>query len=131
VRPVAKILIADDEAPVRQVMALACRMDGHEVREAFDTPSTIALYESFRPDLLVLDLYMPGGGGGVVLRNLRQAHQGRIVPVVVVSGYLTDMAPSARENLNAAAILEKPFRVDSLRAAIREALEAPPDAPGA
>ena len=118
----ARILIADDEAPMREMMELACRMDGHETHLAYDTPSTLGAYESYDPDVLILDLYMPGGGGAFALKQLRFSRPGGVCPVIVVSGYIADMSSEAQENLDAVAIIEKPFSIDALRSAIRAAL---------
>jgi two-component system response regulator RegX3 len=118
----AKILIADDEAPMREMMGLACKLDGHEVHLAYDTPSTLSAYERVDPDLLLLDLYMPGGGGAFALKQLRLSRPGRVCPVVIVTGYIADMDEEARENLAASSIIEKPFNLEVLRHAIRTAL---------
>jgi DNA-binding response OmpR family regulator len=118
----AKILVADDEAPMREMLALACRMDGHEVVKAIDTPTTVSTYVQVRPDLLVIDLSMPGGGGAHALRQLRFAGGGKICPVIVVSGMLGELSDGQISELGATAVLEKPFTIDTLRSAVREAL---------
>src|SRR5438309_1558380 len=60
----ARILVADDEAAMRQMVRLACERAGHEVFEAGNAPTAVEAYERLKPDLLVLDLHMPGGGWG-------------------------------------------------------------------
>ncbi len=117
----ARILVADDEAPMRDMIAMACRIDGHEVSEAYDTNSAITQYVSTKPDLLILDLAMPGGGGVDVLRHLG-ASQVPLCPVIIVSGYVADVTGEGRVLIRQHRIIEKPFALETLRAAIREAL---------
>ncbi|MDJ0976005.1 MAG: response regulator [Planctomycetota bacterium] len=117
----ARILVADDEAPMREMIAMACRMDGHEVTEAFDTPSTISAYAGSTPELLILDLAMPGGGGIGVLKHLRAGHL-PMCPVIIVSGYVAEVTGEGRTLIKEHRIIEKPFALETLRAAIREAL---------
>lgn len=119
----AKILIADDEAPMRDMIGFACKMDEHEVMQAYDTPSAVSAYRSFGPDLLILDLYMPGGGGVAVLKQVQFDTGAKLCPVIIVSGYVADMSADTLDNLTVFRIIEKPFSVESLRSAIREALD--------
>ena len=117
----ARILIADDELAMREVLALACRLDGHEVLQAYDTGSAISTYVSGKPDLMILDLSMPGGGGTEVLNALRSTGT-RLCPIVIVTGYLGSVPELMREGLGAFALIEKPFAMDTLREAVRGAL---------
>ena len=118
----ARILIADDEIAMREMLAMACRLDGHEVQQAVDTSSTVSAYATFQPHLLLLDLSMPGGGGIEVLHQLRAAFGARVCPVIVVTGYLDSLPEHMRQGLGAHALIEKPFTMDTLRGAIRSAL---------
>ncbi len=121
----AKILIADDEAPMRDMIAFACKLDNHEVMQAYDTPSAVSAYRSFGPDLLILDLYMPGGGGTAVLKTVQFDTGANLCPVIIVSGHVKDMSSDDFGKLTIYKIIEKPFSVESLRSAIREALRPP------
>lgn len=130
----ARILVADDEAPMRQLMRLACERMGHEVHEAMNTQSAIETYERVKPDLLILDIHMPGGGGPFVLNALRFGGKRKIGPVLVVTGSLVATADEVRSGLNVDRVLPKPFRITDLSAAVRDLLaiaprEAPPPAP--
>ena len=130
----ARILVADDEAPMLHLMRLACERMGHEVHEAMNTQATIEAYERVKPDLLILDIHMPGGGGPFVLNALRFGGKRKIGPVLVVTGSLVATAEEVRSGLNVDRVLPKPFRITDLSAAIRDLLaaaarEAPPHAP--
>jgi len=121
----ARILIADDELAMREVLALACRLDGHEVLQAYDTASAISTYVSSKPELMILDLSMPGGGGTEVLNTLRSTGT-HLCPIVIVTGYLDSVPGLMRDSLGAFALIEKPFALDTLREAVRNALASRP-----
>ena len=59
----ARILVADDVATVRLLVRVACEQIGHEVHEALDATTAVEAYGRVHPELLILDLGMPGGGG--------------------------------------------------------------------
>ena len=65
------IVLADDEADLRAIYAEVLRRDGYDVREAIDGPSALALVAESVPDLLLLDVWMPGLNGFEVLDQLR------------------------------------------------------------
>lgn len=118
----AKILVADDEPAVREMISLACKLDGHAVVEAEDTPKTIRAYIDGKPEVLILDLLMPGGGGMEVLSRLRAMYGANVCPVIVVSGHIELLGPGAGASGRPLLVLEKPFSLDALRQAIRMCL---------
>lgn len=120
----ARILIADDESSIRDMIGMACQREGHEIHEAADAASALTQASEIDPDLIVLDLNMPGGGGQAVLRELDA--QKSSVPVIVVSGHVADMGEVARDSSRVLQILEKPFAIPTLAAAIRLALVKKP-----
>jgi CheY-like chemotaxis protein len=122
----SRILVADDEVPMRQLMRLACERMGHEVHDAIDTQTAISAYERLKPDLLILDIHMPGGGGPFVLNALRFGGKRKIGPVLVVTGSLVATADEVRSGLNVDRVLPKPFRIGDLQTAVRELLAAAP-----
>ena len=120
----AKILIADDEPAVREMISLACKLDGHAVLESEDTQKTITAYIDHKPELLILDLLMPGGGGTEVLAKLRSIYGDKVCPVIVVTGHIELLAPGSGAPGKPLLVLEKPFSLDSLRQSIRMCLTA-------
>ncbi|MFO0933499.1 MAG: response regulator [Planctomycetota bacterium] len=126
----ARILVADDEPPMRMVIRHACERAGHEVHEAIDAPTAIAAYERLKPDLLVLDIGMPGGGGRFVLNTLRFGGTKRIAPVLVVTGSMAGTVDEIRRTLGVEAVILKPFRIVELVRVVQELL-AKPAAPAA
>jgi len=118
----AKILVADDEPPMRQMVRMACERAGHEVVEAINAPTAVEAYERLRPDLLVLDISMPGGGGHFVLNTLRFGGTRRIAPVLVITGSMAGTPDEIRTALGVERALTKPFRISEFLAAVKELL---------
>ena len=118
----AKILVADDEPVMRQMVRMACERMGHEVHEAVDAPSAVLAYDRVKPDLLVLDIGMPGGGGLFVLNSLRFGGRKAIGPVLIITGSIDRSADEVRRELAVDRILPKPFRISDLNACVTELL---------
>lgn len=125
----ARILIADDEAPIREMLKIACELDGHEVRAEMDAPDALAAYREFEPDLMILDINMPGGGGEYIVEQLLATGVARVCPWIVVTGLAHSFTEEEIEGLGAAQVLSKPFTIDSLRMAVQMTLTG--DAMGA
>src|SRR3954463_6939580 len=78
--PEARLLVVDDEPNIRELLSASLRYAGFEVAPAADGQQALTLAESFRPDLLVLDVMMPGLDGFGVVSRMRQS--GRHTPVL-------------------------------------------------
>jgi two-component system, OmpR family, response regulator len=82
----AKILIADDSRFQVQLLATALKQKGHEITVAQDTVQAGMLALRFLPDVMILDINMPGGSGVEVLKRLRRSTRTQDILVIVVSG---------------------------------------------
>ncbi len=78
----AKILVVDDEPNIREVVGLYLRQDGHAVVVAADGEEALRLYRQARPDLVVLDLMLPGVSGLEVCRRIQGE---RRVPLIMLT----------------------------------------------
>lgn len=121
----ARILICDNEEPLRALVRAALDGQGHELFEAADGNGALALCRELRPELVVLDVMMPGRTGLEVLRALR-ADEGLVETKVVV---LTARAQSTdRVSANEAGadlFVAKPFSPLQLAAAVDDLLGRP------
>ena len=81
----ARILVAEDDPQVREVIVRICEFRGHDVEQAPDGVRALEEYDRVRPDLLITDLAMPRGSGEQLVRKIRE--RGRPCPVIVITGY--------------------------------------------
>jgi PAS domain S-box-containing protein len=82
-----RILIADDLHDNANSMAALFRTRGHEVAVAYDGEQALATAESFRPEIILLDIGMPGLSGHDVCRKLREESWGRVALVIAITGW--------------------------------------------
>lgn len=116
------ILIVDDDAAVRRLIATILRADAYEFREAADVADAIAALTE-APQLIVLDINVPGDGGGLaVLAHVRSTEALAAVRVLLVSGVAEAYEDGWGVGLGADGHLAKPFEIDGLRGAVRELL---------
>jgi CheY-like chemotaxis protein/anti-sigma regulatory factor (Ser/Thr protein kinase) len=85
--PACNILVVDDNTDAANSLAKLLQMHGHEVQVAYDGPSGIEAAKSFLPDLILLDIGLPGMDGFEVAKHLRQEPGLKEVPLIAVSGY--------------------------------------------
>jgi two-component system, NtrC family, nitrogen regulation response regulator NtrX len=117
----ARLLVVDDESGVRGALVQLFEYEGHEVRDAEDGHDGIAFAKEFRPDVIFLDVKMPGLDGLDVLARLREDDPDALV--VMISGHGTiDTAVEATRK-GAYDFLEKPLDTDRLLVTLRRALE--------
>ncbi len=117
----ARVLIADDEAAIRQSVGAILRYEGYEVADAVDGPSALEQLRRGGIDALLLDVKMPGMDGFEVMAGLKA--EGLEVPTVVISGH--DAVANAVEAIKRGAydFLEKPFKKEELLVRLQNAVE--------
>jgi CheY-like chemotaxis protein len=81
----AKILVIDDDAEVREMVRLTLRIRGYIVHEAADGRIGLAMMDEVKPDLVILDLMLPGMSGTEVMRHLRADPNHAGTPVIILS----------------------------------------------
>ena len=116
--PGKKILIVDDEPAIRLLYREEFADEGYEVAEAADGEAALAAFAEAAPDLVILDINMPGANGIEVLRRMKE--QRPKVPVVLNSAY-----QEFKQNLGtwaSDAYVVKSFDTDELKAAVRRLL---------
>lgn len=123
----ANILVIDDEANIRNMIALALQQVGHTVDSAQDGPAGLAKFgEGHTYDLVLLDQRMPEMEGLEVLRELRRRAPNARIVMITAFGTI-DLAVDAMK-AGATDFLRKPFTLETLRGAVESSL-APPTEP--
>jgi two-component system phosphate regulon response regulator PhoB len=119
----SRVLVVDDDQRVRTVVSWQLEADGFAVTEAGDGATALAEIERGRPDLVVLDLSLPGVGGLDVLRRVREADgTAPPLPVIVLSGRSGETDRIIGLDLGADDYLVKPFSPGELAARVRSVL---------
>ena len=112
-----KILIVDDDAVVVKYLKTLLEDHGYDTCTAADSKEALAMVHKEKPDLITLDLEMPGEWGPRFYRKLRREKSLRDTPVVVISGIDGDHAVR-----DAVAFLAKPFDPDKLLGIIKKTI---------
>jgi len=121
---VQDVLIVDDEADIRTLLAGILEDEGFRARQAKDADSCLQALQVRQPNLVVLDIWLEGSrlDGLEILEVIVRDHPG--VPVVMISGHGTiEMAVNAIQ-LGAYDFIEKPFKTDRLIVSVQRAIEA-------
>lgn len=124
-----RVLVVDDDERVRTVVSWQLEADGYTVTQAGDGAAALEQIALDRPDLVVLDLSMPGIGGLDVLRRVREPGGPTPLPVIVLSGRSGETDRIVGLDLGADDYLVKPFSPGELAARVRSVLRrtgAPP-----
>jgi two-component system response regulator MprA len=116
----ARVLIADDDRAIRDSLTRALGLEGYDVVQANDGPSALALIESAKPDVAILDVMMPNIDGLTVCRVLR-AERNRL-PVLMLTARTETPDRVAGLDAGADDYLAKPFDLDELLARLRALL---------
>ena len=111
--------MVDDEPMVREVVARYIELDGHHVHEASDGDEALAWLELNRPDLVVLDVMLPGVDGLTILRRLRESGD---VPVVLLTARIDEADRLLGLELGADDYVVKPFSAREVAARVRAVL---------
>jgi two-component system chemotaxis response regulator CheY len=102
------VLLVEDNDSVRELIRVLLETEGYEIVEAVDGQDGLNKAEVVRPDLMILDLMMPGLDGERVLDELSRHSTLAAIPVLVVSGKYDSLDP-LRERIGEANIFPKPF----------------------
>ncbi len=116
-----KILVVDDEDSIRRTLSAVLQDEGYPVLLAKDGAEALTSAAEEQPDLVLLDIAMPGKSGIEVLESLKEEWPG--LPVIIMSGHGTIETAVKATKLGAYDFIEKPLSIEKLLLAIRNAME--------
>lgn len=120
----AKILVIDDEAQLRDLLTKMLERDGHKVATAFDGEEGIRVFGQFNPDLVITDIIMPNKDGVEVIMDLVAVAPN--IPIIAISGgrrtITAEFNLESAEMLGVSGILPKPFTRDQLLETVNRVL---------
>jgi two-component system KDP operon response regulator KdpE len=122
-----RILVVDDEPQIRRVMRMTLGGQGYEIVEARSGEEALKKFREELPDLVLLDLNMPGIGGLETCRQIRGSSE---TPIIVLTVRNTEEEKVQALDAGADDYVTKPFGMKELLARIRAALRRAPTAPG-
>jgi len=117
--PAQRILVVDDEANIRRIVVSYLQRDGYEVNEAVDGDKALDAFSRFAPDLVVLDVMMPGIDGIEVLRRIRRLSD---VPVIMLTARAEETDELIGLSVGADDYVTKPFSAKALVARVKAVL---------
>jgi PAS domain S-box-containing protein len=116
-----KILLVDDEESIRNMMRMTLELDGYSVLTAADGPSALTIFQEELPDVVLLDVRMPGMDGVEALRRIKEIN--RDAEVIIISGHGDmDMAIKCLR-MEASNFLTKPVSEELLSLSLKRSLE--------
>ena len=124
-----RILTIEDEANIRRFLAVNLAARGYSVLEAESVEEGFPLLEEERPDLLLLDIRLPGASGWSLLERMQRDPELRHIPVVVVSGNAESRPISSSSAPNLKGVIPKPVPLPTMLNVVRGAVESPPSTP--
>jgi two-component system alkaline phosphatase synthesis response regulator PhoP/two-component system response regulator VicR len=119
-----RVLVIEDYYALADIETLLCQMEGFEVKTAKTGEEGLQLVDSYQPDLIILDLMLPGElSGSQLLQKIRA--DGRTTPkVLVVSALVNPTTAVELERYPNVQTLKKPFKVKELASQVRSMVEA-------
>lgn len=107
-----KIMIADDDKDLGQLLGTVLRSQGHEVVFAFDAAQALVVAKNANPDVIVLDINMPGGTGIGALEKLKINMKTSMIPVLVITASADEQLISHIKQVGAAEFMKKPLDIE-------------------
>jgi CheY-like chemotaxis protein len=117
-----KILVVEDDPDIRKLLNVRFGHEGYDTAFAWDAVTALTVARKEGPDLIVLDIGLPGGDGWLVMERLQALPALSMIPIVVVTALPAVPNAERARAAGAHAFIEKPVDMDTLLAALRDAL---------
>jgi len=115
-----KILVADDEQEIRNLLDHFLKCQGYEVILASDGNEALKLASEKNPQVIILDIKMPGLDGLEVCKRLKEKEQTKLIPVIVITGFEDNKMEAL--NIGADDFVNKPFDMAEISSRVKSAL---------
>ena len=117
-----KILLVEDDEKILKALSIRLKSQGYDVVVAFDAVMATAQAMQHHPDIILLDISMPGGTGFTVAERLKDSTLTTDIPVIFLTASKEPGLRERAKELGAIGFLEKPFEAQELLALIQQAL---------
>lgn len=112
------VLLIEDDRKITLAVGIRLKAMGYEVATAADAVSAVAQARKIEPDVVLLDINLPGGDGFIVAERLQRLHQTAATPIIFITASKQEGLKERAKELGAVAFLEKPFDATQLADAI-------------
>ncbi|MEO6636913.1 MAG: response regulator [Ginsengibacter sp.] len=116
----AKVLVIDDDKPILEVVQTILTNEGYDVETVSEWSEVFAKIKSYKPDLVILDIFIAGSDGRVICKELKKSKTTVNIPVILFSA--TNRLESYTKDSNAQGFLRKPFQANDLLEIVKENL---------
>jgi len=117
-----KILVVDDEPNMLRLIAVRLKVNNYDVITASDGLYAVKKAHEEKPDLIILDIKIPVGGGIGVFENLRMTTDTMLIPIIFITAHPSEEIRRRVLEMGAEDFIAKPFDADELLAKVRKAL---------
>ncbi|WP_409290854.1 response regulator YycF [Peribacillus sp. SCS-37] len=121
-----KILVVDDEKPIADILQFNLKKEGYEVQCAYDGNDAVKMVEEIQPDLILLDIMLPGRDGMEVCREVRKKHD---IPIIMLTAKDSEIDKVLGLELGADDYVTKPFSTREIIARVKANLRRQQAAP--
>ncbi len=121
-----RVIVVDDDKEIREIITFVLARNGFEVTSASNGQQLHAMLMQFIPNLIILDVMMPGEDGYQICNTLRSNPQTRHIPVIIMTAHAEDIYERISVDLGAAVHMTKPFHPFNLLEKVKVLLHATP-----
>lgn len=119
--PLERVMLVEDDPDIQLIARMSLEIAGGLTIEVCGSGAkALATYQNFKPDLILLDVMMPGMDGPETLRRLRQSPDGTAIPVVFITAKAMPSELERYASIGAAGVISKPFDPLTLGSTVRE-----------
>ena len=122
-----KILIVEDNMELVKILNMQLSQEGFEVAYAEDAVQAVSTAQQERPNLILLDIGLPGGDGFVVMDRLSKLNTTKLIPIIIITGQDKQQAKQQAIDAGVAGYLVKPIEFDMLLTQINKTLGIGPE----
>lgn len=116
----AKILIIDDDPDILEVLQLTLQMEGFETRTNRRGEEIFNEVQSFKPDVILLDILLSGSDGRVLCKQLKSDNETKNIPIILISAFSNGKDSITRAGAND--FIPKPFDIEDLLCRVEKQL---------
>ena len=117
-----RLLVIDDDRMIHTVLRASLEKHGYKIHSAFDPIQAQMMVRQVRPDLIVLDITMPGGGGFEAFKRLQMMSTTSLIPILVYTSMAADEVTKKITPSPSVALLAKPAAPEAVLAEIQKLL---------